>query len=76
MVSGLIFRHVLRLILLLDEMANIPPLETTPDQWEDPLDDWAEILTESCRKVDPQSTDEMLDMAGRGDDLVTPGRRK
>lgn len=74
--EGLIFRHVLRLILLLDEMANIPPLETTPDQWEDPLDDWAEILTESCRKVDPQSTDEMLDMAGRGDDLVTPGRRK
>ena len=74
--EGMIFRHILRLILLLDEMANIPPLETTPDQWEDPLDDWAEILTESCRKVDPQSTDEMLDMSGRGDDLVSPGRRK
>jgi superfamily II DNA/RNA helicase len=74
--EGLIFRHVLRLILLLDEMANIPPNETTPAQWEDPLDDWAEILTESCRKVDPQSTDEILDMAGRGDDLVEPGRRK
>jgi superfamily II DNA/RNA helicase len=74
--EGLIFRHVLRLILLLDEMANIPPNETTPEDWEDPLDDWAEILTESCRKVDPQSTDETLEMAGRGDDLVQPGRRK
>ncbi len=74
--EGILFRHILRLILLLDEMANIPPLESTPEDWEDPLDDWADILTESCRKIDPQSTDELLDMASRGDDLIAPGRRK
>lgn len=73
--EGILFRHVLRLILLLDEMANIPPLESTPEDWEDALDDWAELLTESCRRVDPQSTDELLEMASRGDDLIAPGRR-
>lgn len=74
--EGILFRHLLRLVLLLDEMANVPPNETTPEEWEDPLDDWADQLTETCRRVDPQSTDEVLDMAGQGDDLVAPGRRK
>ena len=74
--EGLLFRHLLRLILLLDEMANIPPNETTPEQWEDPLDDWADKLTETCHRIDPQSTDEILESFGKGDDLVSPGRRK
>ncbi|XZE54399.1 DEAD/DEAH box helicase [Planctomycetaceae bacterium SH139] len=74
--EGLLFRHLLRLILLLDEMANIPPYETTPEEWEDPLDDWADQLTECCHRIDPQSTDEILDSFGKGDDLVEPGRRK
>ena len=74
--EGLLFRHLLRLILLLDEMANIPPNETTPEQWEDPLDDWADQLTAACRAIDPQSTDEILESSGLGDDLVAPGRRK
>ncbi len=34
--EGIIFRHILRLILLLDEMASIPPAETEPEHWEDP----------------------------------------
>lgn len=74
--EGLLFRHLLRLILLLDEMANIPPNETTPETWEDPLDDWAELLTETCRQIDPQSTDEALDIGSLGDDLIPSGRRK
>ncbi|WP_164102682.1 DEAD/DEAH box helicase [Candidatus Laterigemmans baculatus] len=74
--EGVLFRHLLRLILLLDEMANIPPYETTPEEWEDPLDDWADLLTETCRRVDPQSTDEVLELAGHGEDLIAPGRRK
>lgn len=74
--EGILFRHLLRLILLLDEMANIPPYETTPEEWEDPLDDWADQLTEACRRIDPQSTDEVLELAGHGEDLIAPGRRK
>nr|WP_153556100.1 DUF3516 domain-containing protein [Roseimaritima sediminicola] len=74
--EGILFRHLLRMILLLDEMANIPPSETTPEQWEDPLDDLADRLTETCRAVDAQSTDEVLSNAAGGDDLIGPGRRK
>ena len=68
--EGLLFRHVLRLILLLDEMASIPPLETEPEQWEDPLDELIDRLSASCRAVDPDSTDEALEHNRGGDELV------
>jgi hypothetical protein len=58
--EGILFRHCLRMILLCDEMANVPPKGTTVETWEDWLDDIAEVLTEACRKIDPQSTDETL----------------
>ncbi len=74
--EGLLFRHCLRMILLLDEMANIPPIETTVESWENPLDDLADILTKACQAVDPQSTDEILLQPGsEQDDLIGPGRR-
>lgn len=74
--EGILFRHCLRMILLLDEMANVPPLESTVETWEDPLDEIAARLTETCRAVDPQSTDEMLVQPGSEvDDLIGPGRR-
>ncbi|TWT83559.1 ski2-like helicase [Planctomycetes bacterium CA13] len=74
--EGILFRHCLRMILLLDEMANVPPAESTVDTWEDPLDDLADLLTEACRNIDPQSTDEMLaDAKSPVDDLVGLGRR-
>ncbi len=74
--EGILFRHCLRMILLLDEMANIPPIETTVETWEDPLDELADRLTESCRQIDPQSTDEILLQPGsEADDLVGLGRR-
>ena len=74
--EGILFRHCLRMILLLDEMANVPPLETTVETWEKPLDDLAAQLTEACRKVDPQSTDEvLLQPDSENDALVVPGRR-
>ena len=74
--EGILFRHCLRMILLLDEMANIPPAETTVETWEDWLDDLADMLTETCRQVDPQSTDEILQQdGGEEDDLIPPGRR-
>ena len=74
--EGILFRHCLRMILLLDEMANIPPIESTVETWEDPLDELADKLTEACRSIDPQSTDEILIQPGSEvDDLVQPGRR-
>jgi len=74
--EGILFRHCLRMILLLDEMANIPPLETTVETWENPLDELADRLTETCRSIDPQSTDEILIQPGSdADSLVDPGRR-
>ena len=75
--EGILFRHCLRMILLLDEMANVPPAETTVETWEDPLDELADRLTEACRRIDPQSTDEVLQQpAAASEDLVGPGRRK
>jgi superfamily II DNA/RNA helicase len=68
--EGMIFRHLLRLILLLDEMANIPPVESTPETWEDQLDVLIDRLTEICRAVDPSSTDEMLQQERITDDLL------
>lgn len=76
--EGILFRHCLRMIMLLDEMANLPPAETTVETWEDPLDDLADQLTEACRSIDPQSTEEMLSQPDSDidDDLVASGRRK
>ncbi|MGN6545856.1 MAG: DEAD/DEAH box helicase [Aureliella sp.] len=68
--EGILLRHLLRLILLLEEMASIPPAETEPEDWEDPLDDLIDRLTECCRKVDPESTDEILDISHQDDDLT------
>lgn len=73
--EGLLFRHLLRLVLLLDEMANVPPAESTPESWEDPLDELAAKIAESCRTVDPQSTDEMLSQTPV-EETPTTGRRR
>jgi len=74
--EGILFRHCLRMILLLDEMANVPPIESTVETWENPLDELAEILTKSCQAIDPQSTDEILSQPGsEEEDLIGPGRR-
>lgn len=74
--EGILLRHCLRMILFLDEMANVPPEGTTVETWEDKLDDLADFLTESCRKADPQTTDEVLAFdEDREDTLVSSGRR-
>ncbi len=67
--EGMLFRHVLRFILLLKEIASIAPENTTPEQWEEPFDALASRLIECCRLVDPECTDETLqeldDASGR-----------
>ncbi len=73
--EGILFRHLLKMVLLLDEMANIPPLESTVEDWEYPLDDLAEQITQACRKIDPQSTDEVVENLIGGDELAEGLRR-
>ena len=58
--EGLLFRHVLRFILLAEEISQIAPESTDEETWEKPWDALIERLTECCRKVDAESTDKLL----------------
>ena len=59
--EGVIFRHVLRLILLVNEFVQLCPPDATEEEWRGDLGDVAARLTESCRRVDPASTDKALE---------------
>jgi superfamily II DNA/RNA helicase len=65
--EGIVFRHLLRLILLCGEFAQVCPKETTPEEWQADLRDLSERLTASCREVDPASTDEAIQFARAAD---------
>ncbi|MDA1178088.1 MAG: DEAD/DEAH box helicase [Planctomycetota bacterium] len=56
--EGIIFRHLLRLILLLGEFAQIPPPEIEQELWRSDLMSIRERLIQACHQVDPLSTDE------------------
>jgi hypothetical protein len=55
--EGIIFRHLLRLILLIGEFTQLTPPDLDPQQWREELQEIADRLTAACRKVDPTSTD-------------------
>lgn len=61
--EGLIFRHCLRLVLLCGEFRKLTPPDGERDEWRAYLRDVMDRLTESCRAVDPQSTDEVVQLA-------------
>jgi superfamily II DNA/RNA helicase len=65
--EGIVFRHLLRLILLCSEFALITPPETSAAEWQADLRDLSEQLTASCRAVDPASTDEVIEQAHAAD---------
>jgi hypothetical protein len=65
--EGIVFRHLLRLILLLGEFAQVTPAEADPAEWQADLRDVADRLTASCREVDPASTDEVIQLAHAAD---------
>jgi hypothetical protein len=67
--EGIIFRHLLRLILLCGEFIRVTPPDTTAEEWQADLRDIAERLTASCREVDPESTEMMIEQA-HGADVV------
>ncbi len=64
--EGVIFRHLLRLILLISEFVQFCPPDTTDEQWRGDLLEIRNMLVESCRVVDPMSTDKTL-----GDEPMT-----
>lgn len=65
--EGIVFRHILRLILMLAEFQQVTPPDTTAEEWQADLRDLAEQLTAACRAVDPTSTDEMIQQAHAAD---------
>jgi superfamily II DNA/RNA helicase len=69
--EGIVFRHLLRLILLCGEFAQITPPDTTSEDWLAELRDIASQLTQACREIDPTSTDMMIEQAGAVD-VVEP----
>lgn len=58
--EGLIFRHLLKMVLLLDEFRQVTPVGVDPNVWQEELRETGERLTNCCRKVDPNWTDSML----------------
>jgi len=61
--EGVIFRHLLRLILLVKEFQQFTPPDCPPDEWLADLRDIADRLADCCRRVDPLSTDKALEEA-------------
>ncbi len=59
--EGIVFRHLLRLILLLREFRPLSPPDIDAAAWRYDLDEVVDQLTESCRAVDPTSTDHVLE---------------
>jgi hypothetical protein len=65
--EGLIFRHLLRLILLTEEFEQLTPPGVDPAAWKGDLKEIAEKLTDICRAVDPTSTEETIKKAHAAD---------
>jgi hypothetical protein len=65
--EGLIFRHLLRLILLTEEFEQLTPPGIEPAVWKADLKEIADKLTEICRAVDPTSTEETIKKAHAAD---------
>ncbi len=58
--EGILFRHLLRLILLIREFRPLAPPDLDLAAWQYDPDELVDPLTASCRAVDPTSTDMAL----------------
>lgn len=61
--EGIVFRHCLRLILLCYEFTQFCPPDADPNEWREDLEEIAERVAEACRRIDPDSTDKVLEEA-------------
>ena len=68
--EGLVFRHLLRLVLLLGEFAQVRPPGLDAAAWRGELKVLADRFTACCREVDPTSTEYMLAHAADQDIVV------
>lgn len=59
--EGIVFKHLLRLILLCREFAQMTPTGLTPEAWQATLAAISDPIAAACHNVDPQSTDETLE---------------
>ena len=66
--EGVLFRHFLRLILLIGEFSQLCPPDTTEEEWRGDLGEITAMLSASCREIDPNSTDKALEQAQAADE--------
>ncbi|MFV0442093.1 MAG: DEAD/DEAH box helicase [Planctomycetaceae bacterium] len=69
--EGLVFRHLLRMILLCEEFAQLTPPGTTAEEWQTELREIAAVCTDSCQQIDPESTDKLLEAMHQDSDIVS-----
>ncbi len=58
--EGIIFRHLLRLVLLIGEFSQITPPDLEPEVWQSELGEIKDRIAASCQAVDPRSTEKTL----------------
>ncbi len=68
--EGIVFRHCLRMILLCEEFSQFCPVGITEEEWKSDLSWISEILINSCREIDPESTDKALESLETQPDIV------
>ncbi len=59
MQEGIVFKHLLRLILLCGELSAVTPVGIEEDAWKAEMEELSTLLTEIVLKVDPQSAEEV-----------------
>ncbi|MBQ9371777.1 MAG: DEAD/DEAH box helicase [Thermoguttaceae bacterium] len=65
--EGILFRHLLRLILLLEEFAPLKPTAGSAAEWRLDLVEIGSQLVAACRNVDPSSVEETLKLSAKPD---------
>jgi superfamily II DNA/RNA helicase len=68
--EGLIFRHLLRMVLLMEEFRQLAPPGGDPVEWQTQLTEIADVLTAACKSVDPHSTEQTIKVALAAADVV------
>ncbi|MBE6427824.1 MAG: DEAD/DEAH box helicase [Planctomycetaceae bacterium] len=59
--EGMIFRHLLRLILLLGEFIDLDLPDGDREEWRKDLSEIIEVLTKTCESADPSGTRQVLE---------------
>jgi superfamily II DNA/RNA helicase len=68
--EGIIFRHLLRFILLCGEFFQVSPPDVDAELWRAELRELSDSITNCCRAVDPESTDKAIEAAMAAPDVV------